>query len=79
VPVVEQTTLSFAEMVAALIENSPDEPQASSSPAPTAAGPTPAAIAQPAEPEPAAARDIFADINAGWRRPIQRTPPPNNG
>ena len=69
---VEQTTLSFAEMVEALIEKLPDEPAADSSPASPSAEPAPA---QPAAPEPPA-RDIFADINAGWRRPVQRTPPP---
>jgi len=72
-PVVEQTTLSFAEMVEALLENSPDEPPADSSPAATSAEPAPTASAPAPEP---AARDIFADINAGWRRPVQRTPPP---
>jgi len=75
----EQATLSFAELVDALIENS--EPsggaQADSSSAPTPSEPAPAANS--AAPEPAAARDIFADINAGWRRPVPRTPPPGNG
>ena len=73
--VVEQATLSFAEMVDALIEKSEpsDNAQADSSPAAESAEPAPA----PATPEPA--RDIFSDINAGWRRPVPRTPPPNNG
>ena len=67
-PVAGQPGLSFAEMVEALIESSDstDGPRPESTSAPASAEPTP---------EPPA-RDIFADINAGWRRPVHRPPPP---
>jgi twitching motility two-component system response regulator PilH len=77
-PVVEQTTLSFAEMVEALLESSPDEAQADSSPAPASAEPAATPVAQESAAVPAPAPDIFVDINAGWRRPAQRTPPQKN-
>jgi twitching motility two-component system response regulator PilH len=66
--VAEQPGLSFAEMVEALIESS----DASDAPRPD---PTPAPASAERAPEPPA-RDIFADINAGWRRPVHRPPPP---
>lgn len=70
-PVATQGTLSFAEMVEALLDSTDDSEIApSDSTASAAAEPS-----APPAPEPPA-RDIFADINAGWRRPAARTPPP---
>jgi twitching motility two-component system response regulator PilH len=71
-PVPAQTTLSFAEMVEALIEAS-DSSDGAQAEASTPASNESAAAPKQAEP---AAPDVFADINAGWRRPVHRTPPP---
>jgi twitching motility two-component system response regulator PilH len=73
-PATEHPQLSFAEMVEALLESSDasDGAQSDSSPAPPTNEAAPAPASTP-EPPP---RDIFADINAGWRRPVHRPPPP---
>jgi hypothetical protein len=70
-PVPAQATLSFAEMVEALIEAS-DSSEGAPSDGSASESTESAAPTKQAEPP---APNVFADINAGWRRPVHRPPP----
>jgi len=68
-PVPAQATLSFAEMVEALIEASDSSEGAPSDGSESTESAAPTKQAEPPAP------NVFADINAGWRRPVHRPPP----